>query len=83
MRTRHHLARLAPYVLLALTTSMLLPIKPALAETGNENPTISNQESGLVGYGKLRGDCQDYSGHDNHGIMAVPATNVLAPHDSC
>ncbi len=39
-----------------------------MAETGNENPTISNQDSGSVGYWKLRGDCQDYSGHNNHGI---------------
>jgi hypothetical protein len=25
-------------------------------------------EPGLVGHWKLRGDCHDYSGHDNHGI---------------
>jgi Concanavalin A-like lectin/glucanases superfamily len=25
-------------------------------------------EPGLIGHWKLRGDCRDYSGHDNHGI---------------
>ena len=27
-----------------------------------------SQEAGLVGYWKLRGDCRDYSGHNNNGV---------------
>src|SRR5262245_46124086 len=27
-----------------------------------------NQEPGLVGYWKLKGDCRDYSGLANHGV---------------
>ena len=68
MRTNRHFAELAPHALLAFTIGMFLPIRPAIAETSNENLTISNQESGLVGYWKLGGDCRDYSGRNNHGI---------------
>src|ERR1043166_9367661 len=34
----------------------------------NEGPAHRGNELGLVGYGKLHGDCRDYSGHGNHGV---------------
>ena len=46
----------------------LAPMIVNLCGYGATNPAAPIQETGLVGYWKLRGDCRDYSGHGNHGV---------------
>ena len=47
--------RIAAHCLVSLTVTLM----PTMA---------SSAPPGLVGYWKLRGDCRDHSGHENHGV---------------
>src|SRR5678816_1421535 len=44
--------------------------------TLEKQPGAADNEKGLIGYWKLKGDCRDYSGHGNHG--AVSYTHLRA-----
>src|SRR5262245_60249423 len=38
-------------------------------QPGGDNTAAGDQEEkGLIGYWKLKGDCRDHSGHGNHGL---------------
>lgn len=57
-----------PILLALFTWAVAQSPKSGTAETSKDAPKKSPTEEGLVGYWTLRGDCQDHSGHNNHGI---------------